>query len=72
MSTLLVEVRRAEPLTEHMVRIVFGGELGGFDAGAFTDHYVKMQFPPPGAPYEAPFGVQEVKARFAQGALAAH
>ena len=66
MSTRLVEVRRAERLTEHMVRIVFGGELEGFDAEAFTDHYVKVQFPPPGAPYEAPFDVQEVKARLAK------
>ena len=66
MSTRLVEVRRAERLTEHMVRIVFSGELEGFDAEAFTDHYVKMQFPPPGAPYAAPFDVQDVKAHFAK------
>ena len=32
-----------------MVRVVLGGaELAGFGAGAFTDHYVKLQFPEPG------------------------
>ncbi|HWT22072.1 MAG TPA: siderophore-interacting protein [Solirubrobacteraceae bacterium] len=66
MTARLIEVRRAEPLTEHMVRIVFGGDLEGFDAGAFTDHYVKIQFPPPGAPYDAPFDVQQVRERFAK------
>lgn len=46
-----------------MVRIVFGGEdLAGFGAGEFTDHYVKLQLPPPGAPYEAPFDPEQVKA----------
>jgi NADPH-dependent ferric siderophore reductase len=37
-------------LTPHMVRIVLGGEgLAGFGAGAFTDHYVKLQVPDPAA-----------------------
>ena len=41
-------------LTPNMVRIVFGGEgLAGFGAGAFTDHYVKLQVPDP-ASGEAP------------------
>ncbi|HWT91696.1 MAG TPA: siderophore-interacting protein [Solirubrobacteraceae bacterium] len=66
MTTRLVEVRRTEPLTDHMVRIVFGGELAGFDTGAFTDHYVKIQFPPPDAPYAAPFDARQVKERFAK------
>ncbi len=57
MIARVVEVRRTEPLTDHMVRIVFGGDLDGFDVGAFTDHYVKLQLPPPGAPYAAPFDV---------------
>jgi NADPH-dependent ferric siderophore reductase len=49
-------VENVEQLTPHLVRVVFGGEgLAGFGAGEFTDHYVKLLFPPPGAPYEAPF-----------------
>jgi len=63
MSARMVEVRSTERLTPHMVRVVFGGELDGFATGAFTDHYVKIQFPPPGAPYEAPFDVAAVKQR---------
>ena len=38
------------PLTPHMIRVVLGGEgLDGFEAGAFTDHYVKLKITPPGA-----------------------
>ena len=47
-----------------MIRVVVGGDdLAGFDAGRFTDHYVKLQLPPPGASYAAPFDVEDVKAR---------
>jgi NADPH-dependent ferric siderophore reductase len=50
-------------LTPRMVRVVLGGEdLAGFGAGEFTDHYVKLQFPPAGAPYAPPFDPAEVKA----------
>lgn len=39
-------VLRREPLTPHMVRVVLGGDgLRGFEAGAFTDHYVKLRLP---------------------------
>jgi NADPH-dependent ferric siderophore reductase len=39
-----------------MVRLVFGGEgLDDFRAGEFSDHYVKLQLPSPGAPDGAPF-----------------
>jgi NADPH-dependent ferric siderophore reductase len=39
-----------------MIRIVLESEgLREFPVGEFTDHYVKLQLPPPGAPYEAPF-----------------
>jgi NADPH-dependent ferric siderophore reductase len=42
-------------LTPAMIRLGLGGEgLAGFDAGEFTDHYVKLIFPPPGAPYGLP------------------
>jgi NADPH-dependent ferric siderophore reductase len=54
----------AERLTPRMVRVVAGGEdLDGFNVGAFTDHYVKLQIPPPGAGYAAPFDAEEVKAQ---------
>src|SRR2546421_1708651 len=54
----------AEPLTPGMVRVVVGGEdLDGLNVGAFTDHYVKLQIPPPGAGYAAPFDSEEIKAQ---------
>jgi NADPH-dependent ferric siderophore reductase len=60
----LVEVRSKEQLTPHMLRIVFGGPgLEDFGAGEFTDHYVKLQVPPPGADYAAPFDLEDLKAR---------
>jgi NADPH-dependent ferric siderophore reductase len=53
-----------ERLTPHMIRIVVAGEdLRGFGAGEFTDHYVKLQLPPPGASYSAPFDLEDVKSR---------
>jgi NADPH-dependent ferric siderophore reductase len=61
LQTRVEEVRR---LTPHLIRVVVGGEdLEGFGVGAFTDHYVKLQIPPPGAPYAAPFDAEDVKAR---------
>jgi len=60
----LVHVETVEPLTPRLIRIVFGGEgLADFGAGEFTDHYVKLQIPPQGAPYSAPFDADDVKAR---------
>lgn len=45
------------------MRIVFGGEgLAGFEAGEFTDHYVKLQFPPTRASYAPPFDLERVRA----------
>ena len=59
----LVHVETVEPLTPRLIRIVFGGDgLAGFAAGEFTDHYVKLQFPPQGADYAAPFDVEEIRA----------
>nr|WP_240157220.1 siderophore-interacting protein [Pseudonocardia broussonetiae] len=56
-------VEHVQQLTPHLVRVVLGGEgLDGFAAGDFTDHYVKLAFPPPGAPYEVPFDPAEVRA----------
>ncbi len=52
----------AERLTPQMVRVVVGGDdLEGLEAGAFTDHYVKVQIPPPGATYAAPFDAEAIK-----------
>ena len=50
-------------LTPRMIRVDFGGAgLEGFSAGEFTDHYVKIQFPPVGADYAAPFDQEEIRA----------
>ena len=60
--TLHATVVSAERLTPQMVRVVVSGdELDGFGVGAFTDHYVKVQLPPPGAGYAAPFDPEELK-----------
>jgi NADPH-dependent ferric siderophore reductase len=60
----LAQVVSVEQVTPHMVRIVLGGDgLAGFGAGAFTDHYVKLQLPPRGATYSAPFEPEDIKAR---------
>jgi NADPH-dependent ferric siderophore reductase len=59
------EVVEVQPLTPHMVRIVLGGDsLSGFTMGAFTDHYVKLQFPAAGASYTVPFDAEDIQARF--------
>ena len=63
----LAHVVSTEQLTPHLVRVVLGGDgLAGFGAGDFTDHYVKLQIPPRGADYAAPFDAEEVKARVPQ------
>ena len=49
-------VTRVEQLTPNMVRVVVGGAgLAGLNAGAYTDHYIKVLFPPPGVTYPEPF-----------------
>ncbi|KAB8181579.1 siderophore-interacting protein [Microbispora catharanthi] len=56
-------VERTERLTPHMIRVVLGGEgLAGFEAGEFTDHYVKLLFPLPGAAYPEPFDMAVIRA----------
>jgi NADPH-dependent ferric siderophore reductase len=60
--TIHATVVSAERLTPGMVRVTVGGDdLRRFAAGEFTDHYVKLQLPPPGADYAAPFDPEEVK-----------
>ena len=61
---LQTRVHHVRRLTPHLIRVVVGGDdLEGFDARAFTDHYVKLPIPPPGAPYAAPFDAEDVKTR---------
>ncbi len=61
---LIARVEETHRISPHMIRVVVGGEdLAGFGAGEYTDHYVKLQIPPPGAPYSAPFDAEDVKAR---------
>ncbi|WP_068924106.1 siderophore-interacting protein [Planobispora rosea] len=56
------EVLRTERLTPHMIRVVLGGEgLRGFSAGEFTDHYVKLLFPPAGVTYPRPFDLEAIQ-----------
>jgi NADPH-dependent ferric siderophore reductase len=53
-----------ETLSPHMIRVVMGGDdLDGLRVGEFTDHYVKLQIPPPGVGYAAPFDSEEIKAQ---------
>jgi NADPH-dependent ferric siderophore reductase len=55
-------VQRVEQLTPHMVRVVVGGPgLAGLSAGEYTDHYVKVLFPPPGVSYPEPFDVAAIR-----------
>lgn len=56
-------VQRVDRVSAHVLRVVLGGPgLDGFPAGAFTDHYVKLLFPAPGAPYGPDFDPAEVRA----------
>ncbi|MFJ8012202.1 siderophore-interacting protein [Streptomyces sp. NPDC096339] len=58
-------VVRTERLTPHMVRVVLGGEgLEGFGAGEFTDHYVKLLFPPQGVTYPEPWDLERIRAEY--------
>jgi NADPH-dependent ferric siderophore reductase len=58
----VAQVVRTSRLTPHMIRVVLGGEgLAGFPAGAFTDHYVKLLFAPPGATYAVPYDVEQIR-----------
>src|SRR3954465_365439 len=60
---LTARVEETRQLPPHMIRVVLSGDdLAGFAAGEFTDHYVKLQLPPPGAPYAAPFDAEAIKA----------
>ena len=56
-------VRSAEALTADMRRIVVtSDEFGDFDPTAFSDSYVKVHLPPPGAGYGPDFDGDEIRA----------
>jgi len=45
-----------------MIRIVLESDgLRNFPVGEFTDHYVKLQLPPPGAGYSPPFDPAQIR-----------
>lgn len=60
MHAAVVETER---LTPTMVRVILTGEgLAAFEPAGFTDAYVNLAIPPRGAPYDAPFDVDEITA----------
>jgi NADPH-dependent ferric siderophore reductase len=60
--TRLAQVRGAERITPHMIRVVLGGPgLAGFNAGEYTDQYIKLLFPPAGVAYPEPFDLQWIR-----------
>ncbi|MFD5107444.1 siderophore-interacting protein [Streptomyces cinereoruber] len=61
-------VVHTERITPHMVRLVLGGPgLDGFDAGEYTDHYVKLLFAPEGVAYPEPFDMERIREEFPRG-----
>ncbi len=58
-STHVVRIGRPTP---HVVRLVLGGdELAGLPVGEFTDHYIKILFPVPGAVYPEPIDLATIR-----------
>lgn len=56
-------VVRTERIAPHMVRIVLGGDgLAAFATAGYTDHYVKLLFPPDGVTYPEPFDIERIRA----------
>ncbi|MEU3187800.1 siderophore-interacting protein [Streptomyces sp. NPDC006923] len=59
------QVVTTEWITPHMVRLVLGGAgLTGFEAGEFTDHYIKLLFAAEGVTYPEPFDMERIRAEF--------
>jgi NADPH-dependent ferric siderophore reductase len=62
-APFVVRVEDVQRLSDGMLRIVFGGKgLAAFEPGPFTDSYVKLHLPPPGADYTVPFDPAEIRA----------
>src|SRR5687768_3766971 len=56
-------VTSVERVTPHLIRVVLGGPgLAGLVVGEFTDHYVKLLFPPDGVTYPEPFDLGWIRA----------
>ncbi|MCB0858671.1 MAG: siderophore-interacting protein [Solirubrobacterales bacterium] len=63
-TPIVARIASRRPLASHMVRLVLeSDQLREFPVGEFSDHYVKLQLPPPGASYEVPFDPVEVRER---------
>ena len=61
-TPILASVVSTTPLSPHLIRIVVrSDDLRDFPVGEFTDHYVKLQLPPPGASYSVPFDPTEIR-----------
>ncbi|MEV6801285.1 siderophore-interacting protein [Micromonospora rifamycinica] len=55
-------VMRVGRPTPHLVRLVLGGEeLTGLPVGEFTDHYIKLVFPPAGVDLPRPLDLAAIK-----------
>ncbi|WP_380164918.1 siderophore-interacting protein [Jannaschia sp. R86511] len=55
-------VRTVDRLTPHLTRVVLGGEgLADFEPSPFSDSYVNLALAPPGAPYDMPCDLDEVR-----------
>jgi NADPH-dependent ferric siderophore reductase len=56
-------VTRVETLTPHMVRVVVSGDaLRRIDCGTYSDHYIKVLFPPRGGhAYPEPFDLAQIR-----------
>lgn len=55
-------VLRTAPITPRMIRVVLGGPgITDFIDNEYTDHYVKLQFPPPGVEYPRPLDLAWVR-----------
>ncbi len=55
-------VLRSERVTPHMIRVVLAVDPAApMEAGAFTDHYVKLIFPPAGVTYPEPLDLEAVR-----------
>ncbi len=55
----VIDIRRVAPRT---IRVLLGGDgLDGYEPTPFTDQYVNVLVVPPGAPYEAPFDLDEAR-----------
>ncbi|MGC5020816.1 siderophore-interacting protein [Micromonospora sp. DT47] len=58
-------VLRTERPTPHLIRLVLGGEeLAGLPVGKYTDHYIKLVFPPDGVTYPRPVDLATIRREY--------